>query len=392
MAPLPDRHALLGPSSAHMWLACPPSARLGEQYPDTESDYTREGTLAHRLAELRLREQWEGLDIAQQLKEVEASPFYNNAMAEHVADYVDFIAERMADAKTRCPDPKLYIETEVHYEDYVPDGFGTSDACIIADGVMDVVDFKYGAGVPVEAEGNSQMRLYGLGQYLELYWAYKIDVVRMTIFQPRLGRISTDTISSRRLLAWAENELKPVAALAWAGGGEFHPGEDQCRWCKAAALCRARAEYQLELAKYDFADPATLSWEDVGKVLARISDLTKWAEQVQAYAQSAAITHGQVIPGWKLVQGRSNRKYADEPAIAAALRKAGYKAGEIYKPKALLGLTAMEKLVGAKKLNQLAGQYIIKPEGAPVLVPESDKRPAINTAAQAAEDFKEDLT
>lgn len=387
---MPDRHALLGPSSAHRWLTCPPSVRLSESFPDTENDYTREGTLAHLLAELKLREMWEGLDITQQLHEVEASPYYSNAMAEHVADYADFVAERMADAKTRCPDPKLCIETEVHYEDYAPGGFGTSDACIIADSIIDVIDFKYGAGVPVEAEDNPQMLLYGLGQYLELSWAYRIETVRMTIFQPRLGKISTASIAIEDLLDWAETKLRPTAVQAWEGKGEFAPGETQCRWCKAAAICRARAEYQLELAKYDFADPATLSWEDIGDVLARIPDLTKWAEQVQAYAQDAAVTHGQAIPGWKLVKGRSNRKYTDEAAIADILCKAGYEATEIYKPQTLLGLTAMEKLVGAKKLAQLTGEYIIKPEGAPVLVPESDKRPAINTAAQAAEDFKED--
>ena len=371
-------------------MACPPSARLSEGAPDSDSQYTREGTVAHRLAELRLREAWEGKDITEELKEVTASPFYSRSMEEYVRDYTDYISGRMAEAKTHCPDPQLLIETEVHFEDFVPEGFGTSDACIIADDVMDVIDFKFGAGVPVSARANPQMMIYGLGQYLAQSWLYAIRTVRMTIFQPRIGNISTDDILVTDLLDWANNVLRPAAALAWAGEGDYNPGEDQCRWCGVAATCRARAKYQLTLAKHDFAEPATLDWDEIGEVLNRIPDLIKWAEAVQAYAQDAAILHGQQIPGWKVVEGRSTRKYADEDAIAKALRKAGYKASEIYKPKALLGLTALSRLVGAQKLDELAGQYIVKPEGAPVLVQESDKRPAINTAAAAAQEFKED--
>lgn len=319
-----------------------------------------------------------------------ASPFYCRAMEEHVAAYTDHIDSLMAEAKTRCPDPQLLIETEVHFDEYVPEGFGTSDACILSDGLLDVVDFKYGAGIPVSAKGNVQMRLYGLGQYLAQSWLYRIDQIRMTIFQPRLGIISTDMISVPDLLTWAEAVLKPAAALAWAGEGDFCPGEKQCRWCAVAATCRARAEYQLELAKYDFAEPATLSWDEIGEILTKIPDFTRWAESVQTYAQTAAVQNGQRVPGWKLVAGRSTRKYTDEDAIARKLRRSGYKTAEIYKPRSLLGLTALEKLVGAKKLDELIGKYITKPEGAPVLVPEHDKRPALNTAAAAANDFKED--
>lgn len=390
MAPIPDSHSKYSPSSSQRWIACPPSMRLNEGSPDTESQYTREGTVAHRLAELRLRQVWEGQDITEELKEVTDSPYYCRAMEEYVADYLDYIASRMAEAKTRCPDPQLLIEKEVHFETYAPGGFGTSDACIIADDLMDVVDFKYGAGVRVDAKNNSQMRLYSLGQYLEQSWMYNIRTVRMTIFQPRTGNISSDEISVQDLLDWADTVLKPAVALAEAGEGDFCPGEKQCRWCAVAATCRARAEYQLELAKYDFATPDTLDWDEIGEILAKIPDFTRWAESVQAYAQDAAIQHGQIIPGWKLVAGRSTRKYSDEAAVARKLRRSGYKTAEIYKPRSLLGLTALEKLVGAKRLNDLVGKYITKPEGAPVLVPEHDKRPALNTAAAAAQDFKED--
>lgn len=388
---MPDAHALLGPSSAHRWMACPPSARLEEGIEDKGSEYAQEGTLAHRMAELLLRERWEGADIDADLAAVQADPLYSASMGEYIDSYVAFIEERMAEARTRCADPRIFIEQVVNLEEYIPESFGTADAIILADGFMDVVDLKFGAGVPVSAEGNAQMRIYALGCYLALSWAYQIDTIRMTIYQPRLDSVSTATMDRWALLDWADQELKPRAALAWAGAGDFCPGEHQCRWCKVAATCRARAEYQLELAAHDFAPPPTLATEEVADILTRLPDLLAWAKQVEAYALDAALNEGRTFPGYKVVAGRSNRKYADEDAIAKALRKAGYKVADIYKPKELLGITAMEKLVGKKRFTELAGSYIIKPEGAPVLVPVTDKRPELNTAAQAADDFKEEL-
>lgn len=395
MTPMPDLHALLGPSSSHRWIACPPSARLEEKMEDRGSEYAREGTLAHRLGELRLRSKYEGLDLCgpeggPQLQEVVNDPLYSATMSEHMNDYVAFVGERLAEAKTRCADPRIFIEQLIRYDEYAPEGFGTTDCTILADGVMEVIDLKYGKGVPVSAENNSQMRLYGLGCYLALSWAYAIHTVRMTIFQPRLDSISTAEISVADLLDWAETTLKPAAALAWEGKGDFAPGEDICRWCKAAPCCRARAEYQMEIARHEFAPPELLAPEEVADILRRLPDLQKYAEQVAAYAQDAALNHGVTIPGFKLVEGRSNRKYADEDAVAKALRKAGFKVADIYKPKTLIGITAMEKLVGKSLLAELASAYIIKPEGPPTLVPVSDKRPELNTAAQAANDFKEE--
>lgn len=385
---MPDTHALLGPSSAHRWLACTPSARLEENIEDKGGEYAQEGTLAHRLGELRLRERWEGPgDHNRDFEEVRADPMYSGAMEEHIDAYVAFVEERMAEAKTRCADPRIFIEQTVRFDDYVPEAFGTADCIILADGLMDVIDVKYGKGVPVSAEDNPQMKLYALGCYLALSWAYEIPLIRMTIFQPWLDSVSTAEISSEDLLAWAEQELKPRAALAWEGKGDFAPGGETCRWCKAAPICRARADYQLELAKYDFAPPTTLPPEEVAAILLRLPDFKSWAEQVEAFAQDAAVNKGITIPGFKVVEGRSNRKYADEDAAAKALRKAGYKVSDIYKPKALLGITAMEKLLGKHKMETLIAPYITKPPGAPTLVPETDKRPAINTADQAAADF-----
>ena len=386
---MPDAHAVLGPSGAGRWLVCTPSARLEEGIVDQGSPYAAEGTLAHRLGELLLRERWEGKDITAELAEVQADPQYSGDMGEHLEGYADFIEERMAEAKSRCPDPRIYIEQQVDVSKYIPEGFGTTDCAIIADGLMDVIDLKYGAGVPVSAENNAQMKIYGLGCYLAFSLFYDIQTIRLTIYQPRLESVSVWSVAVEDLLTWAENELKPKAALAWAGDGDFCPGEKQCRWCKAAATCRARAEYQMQLAAYEFAEPPTLAPEELAEVLCRLPDLMAWAKQVEAYALKAALD-GRHLPGFKLVAGRSNRKYADEAAIAWELCRAGFKEADIYKPKELLGLTTMEKLVGKKRFAELAGSYIIKPEGAPTLVPDTDPRPQLNSAAEAADDFKED--
>lgn len=382
-------HALLGPSGAHRWLVCPPSARLEEGTEDKGSSYAQEGTVAHRLGELLLREEWEGLDISAALADVKDDPLYSAAMLEHIEGYVAFVAERMAEAKTRCPDPRIFIEQRLDYSEYVTEGFGTADCAIVADGQLDVIDLKYGAGQAVRAEGNPQMMLYGLGCLLALGWAYEITEVRMNIFQPRMGGVDCAVIPVPALLDWAKKELRPAAAKAWEGGGDFCPGDEQCKWCRVGATCRARAEYQLELAKYEFSPPDTMDSADIAEVLERLSGLQSWAKLVGEYALDQAANHGVSFPRFKLVEGSSRRKYTDEGKIAKALKAAGYKVTDIFKPKALLGLTDMEKLVGRKRFHEIAGAHIEKPPGAPTLVPESDKRPALNTAAKAAEDFAE---
>ena len=388
---MPSDHALLGPSSAHRWLSCTPSARLEEGLPDTGSSYATEGTLAHRLGELLLRAEYEGTDITEELAEVQADPQYSPAMMEHIEGYVAFVAARYADAKSHCPDPRLYVEQRIDVSEYVPDGFGTTDCVIIADGLMDVIDLKYGAGIPVSAEDNPQMKIYALGCLLAFSLFYDITAIRMTIYQPRLDSVSTAVIDRDKLEAWAEQFLKPRAAQAYAGEGPFAPGELTCKWCKAGATCKARAEYQLELAAKDFQDAALMDNDEIAEVLERLPGLLAWAKQVKDFAEDAAINHGEKFPGFKVVEGRANRRYVNEGAIARRLKKAGFAAADIYKPKELLGITAMEKLVGAKKLAELVGGLIEKPAGSPTLVPMSDKRPELNTAAKAAEDFADDV-
>lgn len=388
---MPDRHAVLGPSGSHRWMACTPSARMEMGIPDTGSRFAKEGTLAHHIGELLLRRQWEGADVSAGLEAACADPMYSGEMGEYMESYAAFVEERMAEAKARCRDPRIFIEQRVSFEGYIPESFGTADCLIISDDLLDVIDLKYGKGVAVSAEGNSQMRIYGLGCYLEWAWAYEVKAIRMTIYQPRLDSISVETMTLDELLAWAETELKPRAALAWEGKGDFCPGDETCRWCRAAPICRAHRDYQMAIAREDFADPPYMTPEEISEVLKRLPALQAWADSVKEYALNAAINLGDHFPGFKVVEGRSNRRYTDEEAIAKVLRKAGYKVVDIYKPRELLGLTAMEKLVGKKKFGELAGAYIVKPAGSPTLVPESDKRPPLNTAAKAAEDFNDDF-
>jgi len=270
----------------------------------------------------------------------------------------------------------------------VPDGFGTGDVVIISDGVLEVIDLKYGKGVPVSAEGNSQTRLYGLGAIATYMMLYDFLTVRMTIIQPRLDITSTEELRVDELMTWAQNELMPKAKLAYAGEGEFCAG-DHCKFCKAKATCKARADYNLELAKYDFQDAFLLSKEDIAEVLARADQLKAWVTDIETYALEQARDHGERFPGWKLVEGRSNRKYTDEEQVAKTLTDAGYEEVKIYKPQELLGITAMEKVLGKKQFGELLSDLVVKPAGKPVLVPESDTRPEINSLQSAINDFSE---
>ncbi len=269
------------------------------------------------------------------------------------------------------------IEQRLDFSKYVPDGFGTGDCVIIADGTLHIIDFKYGQGVLVSAEDNPQMKLYALGA-LDLFdGIYDIEMVSMTIYQPRRENISTSTVSKESLYRWAEEVLKPKAELAFAGDGNYCPGE-WCQFCRAAVKCRARAEAKMKLATFEFALPPLLSDEEIAEILSSIGDLTRWTNEIIAYATDAAVNHGKKWPGFKVVEGRSNRKYKDEEAVAEAAKNAGYR--DIYK-QSLITITEMEKLMGKTKFNEVLGGLIMKPPGKPTLVPVSDKRPEMNTSS-----------
>ena len=375
------KHALLSASSSHRWLNCPPSARLCEGYEDKGSEYAQEGTDAHSLCEhkLKLALGMETTDPTENLS------FYNEEMEQCACDYAAYVLELVEEAKKICKDPVVLIEQRLDFSRFVAEGFGTGDCVIIADGTLYIVDYKHGKGVEVSAEGNPQMMLYALGA-LELFdGIYDIDTVRMAIFQPRRENVSVCVMAKDDLLQWAYNDLMAKAKLAYEGGGEFDCG-DWCRFCKAKAACRKRAEYNLELAKYDFVMPDTLEDAEIAAILEKADELAAWAADVKEFALQQALG-GVKYAGFKVVEGRSNRKYTNEDAVADTVKKAGY---DPYEPK-LLGITAMEKLLGKKQFAKLLSGLVEKPQGKPALVPESDKRQEMNIdkAASAAEDFKE---
>lgn len=374
----PKSHAILSASSSHRWLNCNPSARLEQEFEDQETDAAAEGTAAHALCEHKLRK-------ALKLRSKKPVSQYDcDEMDDYTDGYVQFVLEQLAQAKLTCPDPQVLIEQRLDFSCYVPDGFGTGDCLIIASPRLHVIDFKYGLGVLVDAYQNPQMMLYALGALRIFDCLYDITEVSMSIYQPRRENVSTWTISVDELMDWAENTLRPKADLAYKGEGEYAPGS-WCQFCKAAVKCRARAEAKLDLARFEFALPPLLSDAEIEEILGTLDDLTKWANEIMAYAQDEAINHGKEWAGYKLVESRTNRKYTDEDAVARAAASAGYR--DIYK-KTLISITEMEKLMGKQTFKEILGGLVAKPIGKPTLVPASDKRPAITTTG-AKHDFNE---
>ena len=374
----PKSHAILSASSSHRWLNCNPSARLEQEFEDQETEAAAEGTAAHALCEHKLRK-------ALKLRSKKPVSQYDcDEMDDYTDGYVQFVLEQLAQAKLTCPDPQVLIEQRLDFSCYVPDGFGTGDCLIIASPRLHVIDFKYGLGVLVDAYQNPQMMLYALGALRIFDCLYDITEVSMSIYQPRRENVSTWTISVDELMDWAENTLRPKADLAYKGEGEYSPGS-WCQFCKAAVKCRARAEAKLDLARFEFAQPPLLSDAEIEEILGKLDDLTKWANEIMAYAQDAAINHGKEWAGYKLVESRTNRKYTDEDAVARAAASAGYR--DIYK-KTLISITEMEKLMGKQTFKEILGGLVAKPIGKPTLVPASDKRPAITTTG-AEHDFNE---
>ncbi len=383
------KHAMLSASGAHRWLQCPPSAALEETFPEETSPYAEEGTFAHKYAELLLRSRIDAKRAKPaEIKRIEQNPLWNLSMRDYITEYVAQIMERVTEHSQKCPDTVVFLEQRLDFSRWVPGGFGTGDVVIISDNTVEVIDLKYGAGVPVSAEDNPQLRLYGLGAVEAYGFLYGCENVTMTIIQPRLDSVSSEIMSAEELLKWAEETVKPVAALADAGEGEFQAG-DHCKFCRARHTCRARAEESLDAARKAFAAPSLLDDEEIARVLDKAEKLISWANDVQAYAFDQALNHGKKWDGWKLVEGRSNRKYTDEDAIAEELKKRGIDEAVLYERR-FLSLTKLEEAVGNKLVAELPEGLIIKPPGKPTLVPISDKRPELNTleAAQAA--FKED--
>ena len=370
------KHAYLSASASHRWLLCPPSAKLCAEEPDYGSEYAMQGTCAHELAQYLLEKALE-----RPCKDpTEALAYYDGEMQEAAEGYRDFVMEQIAEAKKTCADPLVCVEQVLDFSKWVEHGFGTGDCVIVADGLMHIIDLKYGLGVLVRAKENSQLMCYALGALDTFGDLYEIDRVKLSIYQPRRENVDTWELGVKELLDWAETVLKPAATLAYAGNGEFRAGE-HCVFCKVKATCRKRAEYALELAKEELKEPAKLSPEEIGELLPKVEVLVQWADDLKAYALKQAVK-GTEFPGWKLAEGRSIRKFRDERQVAAIVEAAGF---EPYEKK-LLGITQMTKQLGKKRFEELLKDYVIKPHGKPVLVPESDKRPAYNAAEL---DFKD---
>lgn len=386
-------HALLSASGASRWLNCTPSAKLEDMHGEkTTSPYAAEGTLAHELSELfishDLLKTISDEDFNLRFEEIMSNELFSDEMLDMVPIYVEYCTNEFIAAKEQNSFATLEIEQKLDLTEFVPESFGTADCIIINDDTIEVIDLKYGKGVPVYAQHNKQGMLYALGALHKYDTLYDIEAVKITIVQPRINNISTWEISVEKLLEWANSELKPRAELAFNGEGELTAGE-WCKFCSVKNKCRALYEEQLKIAKYEFQDPEFLTDEEISDVLTRSSQFIEWINSITEYAQRRAIEHNKIWPGFKLVAGRSIRKWAtDEDRVAEAIFSRFPEATEdqVFNTK-LKTITDMEKTFGKKRVAEVLEDVIIKPEGKPTLVPNSDKRPALGLE-DAINDFK----
>lgn len=380
-------HALLSASGAARWLTCNPSARLEETLPEQVSEYAEEGRLAHKIAELKLRkafiEPMGPRAFNNRIKKFKENPQFQDEMLRHTDTYLDYISGIVHGHSST---PYVAAEKKLDYSLYAPEGFGTGDCIIIGENTVYVIDFKYGKGVPVTAKMNPQMMLYALGTHIAYSFLYQLENVKMVVVQPRLDSISEYEMPIIDLLAWGEN-IKPIAQKAFAGEGEFVPG-DHCRFCRARSLCRARAEFNTGLEEYNFMKPPLISNEEVGQILQRAQNLAKWVKNLEDYALAECLA-GNDIPGWKAVHGRSKRDFTDVNAAFEVLIGAGYEETILYNREPLT-LAAVEKLLGKGKFDELLAPHINTPPGKPTLAHESDKREAITRQIDPNEVFKND--
>lgn len=390
---MPEKHALLGASGAHIWLNCTPSPRAAEHVPDAGSEYAAEGTLAHAIGELKLRKHFTEpmgeRTYKAHLNKLKKDPLFNKEMLNITDGYLDFVKELSYNFPEK---PHVAVEQQVNFGDYVPEGFGTCDCIIVGSGVLHVVDLKYGKGVPVYADHNPQIMLYAVGAFLRYSLIFPIQTVRMTIYQPRLENVSTFEMPVSDLLAWAES-IKPTAQAAFMGIGEMKPG-NWCQFCRIRETCRVRAEKAMDAIRHantvgaNVAAPAELSIEEVAALLTELNDTNavKWAKQLESYALKKVLD-GENVPGWKAVEGRTSRSFKDFSVVAKKLLDNGYKRAMIYRQEPET-LTGIERLLGKAKFNEILAEDITKAPGKPTLVPESDPREAFHRAT-AADDFKD---
>lgn len=394
-----NKHASLAPSSAERWINCPGSVHMASLFPESSSPAAEEGSLAHELAALEIENNNCSscmIDYGDQVEKLreKVGTFYEKnpsqpgdfeTMRKMLDPYIDYVIREFREALAKDPAAVLLTERRVDFSDYVPGGFGTSDVVIIGGGRVTVIDLKYGRGVPVKARDNPQIRLYAIGAINAFDLVYEFDRVKMVIYQPRLDSVTEEELPVDELKAWAEAVVKPAAEKALSDDPPYHPG-DWCasHFCPGAGACRARADYVLGLERHSGKDPALLTDEELADALSRMGPLQDWAKKLNDYALGEIQT-GHNIPGWKVVEGASKRRYTDEDAVAAAAIGAGYAKALLYKS-SLIGITDMEKLMGKRQFKEVLGALVVKPAGAPKLAPESDDRPAFNSAKSDFED------
>ena len=373
-------HAFLSASAAERWINCTPSAMLTRDMPEDTSPFAAEGTAAHEMAEQCLRAY-----LADEKEPEYTGDKYITYL--DVKPYVDRTILLYETVKANDPSACMFVEVEVDFSEWVPEGFGTSDCIIIGGDTLYVIDLKFGKGVTVDAELNPQARCYALGAYVLYRDIYEIEKVVTVIDQPRLAHRTSENISINELLGWAERVLVPAAKQAWAGEGEYRAGP-WCRFCKAGAQCRERAQHNLAVSDgyYELPDPILLTDDQISRILQRADDLEVWVKKLKAHA-TGEILNGVVLDGWKVVEGRTNRTITDEKAVARTLRKAGYKPSQYYHRK-MIGITQLQALLGGKKaMEEMIGDFIDRTEPKPTLVRSDDRRPAITSSAY--EDFKD---
>ena len=389
--PTPEQHAVLSASASSRWTVCTAAPRFEQQFPETTSEYAEEGRLAHAICELKVLKTFTAgikpRTYTARLNKLKENPLYTDEMDKTSDFYIECLNQQAISYKAK---PSVAAEVRVDLTDYIPDGFGTCDCVMIGGDTLSITDYKHGKGVPVSAEGNSQMRLYALGalkRYAPVF-GNAIKYIRMTIVQPRISdEVSSEVISVDELLAWGE-WIKPIALTAFNGPGEFIPGE-HCRFCRGKAQCSARAKQYTALEEFrscipvntatpDTPDGYKLTDAEIGELLVRGAELVKWYKDLEDYALSTILSGG-IIPGWKAVQGRSNRTFSDQDAAIKVVLDAGYDEALIYERKAK-SLSELEKLMGKTEFSEKLGSFVIKPPGKPTLAPASDKREAYSPA------------
>lgn len=378
-------HALLGPSSASRWMACPPSARLTENMEDIGSEYAKEGSLAHAIAELKLKKKIvePGMSTKKfnsEMKKLKEQEFYQEEMQGFTDEYIDFINEQLCNCVST---PFISIEQKVDFSEYIPEGYGTADCIILSGNNLHVIDFKYGKGVPVYAEENKQMLLYALGAYLGYKCLYDIKQIKMSIVQPRIANFSSWECDINYLLDFAE-EARIRANMAYNGEGELNSGM-HCQFCKISATCKKRVEDNLELERYNFKEAVELSSDEIGEILKRADNLVQWVKKLKDYVLAQSLA-GNEISGWKAVNGRGTRVFKDTEEAISVLVNNGIEEA-ILKETTYKSLSQIEKAIGKKDFNSLVGHLIEIKLGAPTLVEESDKRQAITNRIKAEDEF-----